>query len=206
MSADDARVARVIDAVMGAIDRRKLAEALPREEARAMASGARTPLEAQLAERLVLADLLDDTILGARPGEPSFALRSLMGELSAALGEDDGFALAIALNAFFRSEGDEETRMRIGLDASRLYYRFAQARGMTRETVAATSPLLAQLMSTQLPRVRLESVDHQRVFDSSVHEREAGSRADGATIERPASFACRVASNGVVRVKASVIT
>ena len=61
-------------------------------------------------------------------------------------------------------------------------------------------------MSTELERVRFESVDHTKVYDSQVHERTADSDPTGSRILRPASFLCRVQTNNAVKAKAQVVT
>ncbi len=201
---------RVLQAVVASVDRSRLASLLEPNEGSPSAStqpkvdGVQS-VEARLTERMVLADILDDSILSARPGDGSYPLRALLGELGASLAEDDGFALATLLNAYFRVDCEEETRSRIGLEVSRLYYRFAEDR-LEPTVRRATSPLLAQLLSTQLERVRLESVDHVALFDGNAHERDPSSDASAAAIKAPRSFSCRVNANGVLRVKASVRT
>lgn len=72
--------------------------------------------------------------------------------------------------------------------------------------VGQISPLLASLLSNELARLRFESVDHTSIFDSLVHEREAGADAGSARLARPVSFLCRVAANNKVRIKARVWT
>jgi len=96
--------------------------------------------------------------------------------------------------------------MRVGLEVSRLYYRFAHERPLDADLVPQLSPLLARLMSTELTNVSFEAVDSARVFDSSVHERELGSDGSSSRVVGPKSFLCRVVSNGRVRAKASVKT
>ncbi len=96
--------------------------------------------------------------------------------------------------------------MRVGLEVSRLYYRFAEERPLERDVVMALSPLLARLMSTELERLRFESADAAGVFDSALHERAPGSDAGAARIDRPKSFLCRVVSSSMVRAKALVRT
>ena len=85
------------------------------------------------------------------------------------LGLDDEtvVVLASALNVYFRVPMEEETKVRFAIEASRVYYRFA-AKVLDAKLRAKVSPLVAQLMSTELSRLRLESVDHDGVFDSAV--------------------------------------
>jgi hypothetical protein len=156
--------------------------------------------------RIVLGDLLDDAILGARPGDKSFPLRVFFGELGARAGEPSAFVLACGLNFFFRAAMEDEDKVRIGWEVSRLYYAFTKAAEMDERSVRETSPLLAALMSSDLGRVVLESVDHVAAFDSQFHEREAGSDTRSAKIARPASFLAKVAANDRVRLKARVVT
>ena len=61
-------------------------------------------------------------------------------------------------------------------------------------------------MNGGLERVKLESVDHIKVFDSQVHERTTESDPTGSRIVRPASFLCRVSANNAVKAKAQVVT
>ena len=157
-------------------------------------------------ERFVLGDLLDDAILGARPGESSFALRALFGDLGARLAEERAFTLLSGLNFFFRSELEEEDKMRVGLEVSRLYYAFVVEAGMDDPTRRETSPLLATLMTSELSRLAFESVDHVALFDSRFHERTPGADPHGARIKAPATFLAKVTQNAMVRMKAKVVT
>lgn len=157
-------------------------------------------------KKIVLADILDDSILGARAGDKPFPLRLLLGQIGASLAGDTAFALATGLNFYFRAAMEEEDKMRLGVEVSRQYYRFAAEAAMESALVAQTSPLLASLLSNELTRLRFESVDHASVFDSRVHEREAGAEAGSAKVVRPITFLCRVAANSVVRIKARVWT
>lgn len=166
---------------------------------------------AKLLDRIVLGDILDDTILGARSGDRTFPLRLLFSELGTLLGHDDhegelAFTLASGLNFFFRAEMDGEAKIRVGLEVSRQLYMLAHSAKMDAEVVAKAAPLLATLMSTELERVRFESVDFAKIFDSQVHERTPTSDPTGSRILRPASFLCRVASNNAIKAKAQVIT
>ena len=198
---------KVLDALAQSVDRERFERAL--EEllaAPAASSAAPAPAASQVLSKILLADVLDDTILAARPGDPSFPLRVFFGELGEAIDDDVAFALASALSFYFRVEMDEEATMRVGLELSRLYYRFASDRPLDRDLVPTLSPLVARLMSAHMPRLRFESVDHTNVFDSAVHERDAGSDLTESAIRSPRSFLCRVVSNGMVRAKALVRT
>jgi len=155
--------------------------------------------------KLVLEDLLDEAILGARPDDDSFPLRVLFGTLGGHLEDDGGFALANGLSFFFRVDMDEEAKIRLGLEVSRLYYRFA-AENLEPEEVPRVSPLLAKLMSTELERVRFEAVDHMAVFDSAAHERVPDADGTAKGLRAPVTFLCRVRSNNMVRFKALVRT
>ena len=157
-------------------------------------------------ERFVLGDLLDDAILGARPSDKSFPLRALFGELGAHLAEDRSFTLLSGLNFFFRSEMEEEDKLRVGIEVSRLYYAFTREVGMEESARRETSPLLAALMTSELSRLAFESVDHVGLFDSKFHEREPGADPHGARIKSPASFLAKVTQNSMVRMKARVLT
>jgi hypothetical protein len=154
--------------------------------------------------RLVLADILDDEILGARPGDKSFPLRTLLGAIGEHVATDDhAFALASGLNFFFRAEMDDEARMRTGLETSKLFYTFAEGAGVDRVKAA---PLLAALLSTQTERLRFESVDHVQSFDSQLAERDKTSDPTSARVKTPLSFLARVTTTNAVRVKALVRT
>lgn len=156
--------------------------------------------------KVVLGDLLDDGILGARPGDKSFPLRVFFGELGARAGETSAFTLACGLNFFFRAAMEDEDRLQVGYEVSRVYYNYAHGAGLDAATVRETSPLLAALMNTELSRVSLESVDHIATVDSTLHEREPGSDPHGARVLRPASFLAKVSANDRVRRKARVVT
>ncbi len=156
--------------------------------------------------RVVMGDLLDDGILGARPGDKSFPLRVFFGELGARAGEPAAFVLACGLNFFFRASMEDEDKLQVGYEVSRLYYAYGSATGVDAATMRETSPLLAALMNTELARVALASVDHVSTFDSQVHEREPGSDPHRARVVRPASFLAKVSANDRVRKKARVVT
>ena len=205
----DARLAeRVLDAVVKSVDRGRLASALTDLAPRAPATAAEGPTDTARAvlSRILLSDILDESILGARPGETTFPLRMFFGELGDGLDDDTAFALANAVNFYFRVSMDEEAKMLLGVEVSRLYYRFARERPLEAKLTASLSPLLAQLMSTELERLRFEAVDNATVYDSAVHERSAGSDGSRSKVARPETFLCRVVSNSMVRVKAVVRT
>ncbi len=156
--------------------------------------------------RFVLGDLLDEAILGARPGDAAFPLRLVLGELGGRLEEDDGLVFAASLNLFFRAPMEDEDRAVVGIEASRAFYRFAKEAAIEQEARAQAAPLLAKLLGSQLARLRFEAVDHVPTFDSMVHEREAGANANSLRVIAPASFLCRVAATGAVRTRAGVHT
>lgn len=165
----------------------------------------------RLLARIVLGDILDDSILSAKVGERTFPLRLFFGELGSFLTKDGdeadhAFTLANGLNFFFRADMDGENKARVAIEVSRALYAFAHAAKLDTEMVTKATPLLAALMSGGLERVRLESVDHIKVFDSSVHERTSDSDPSGSRIVRPASFLCRVSANNAVKAKAQVVT
>lgn len=210
MSRGERLASDVLDALASSVDRERLGRALqqllPPAGGAAAGPAGPTKTESAVLSRIVLSDILDEAILAARPGETSFPLRVFFGELGDALDEDTGFALASGLNFYFRVAMEEEAKMRVGLEVSRLYYRFAEERPLERDVVMALSPLLARLMSTELERLRFESADAAGVFDSALHERAPGSDAGAARIDRPKSFLCRVVSSSMVRAKALVRT
>lgn len=214
----EALVRSLVEAIVRSIDEDKLRRELAR--ATGVEGAAPTPAAlppsgdradgnakpSDVLDKIVMADILDDAILGARAGDKGFPLRLFFGQLGGGLAGEVAFTLASGLNFYFRADMDEEPKMRLGLEVSRLYYRFAEEAGQGAAARAQTSPLLATLMSGGLARLRFESVDHATVFDSAVHEREEGSSASSASIARPASFLCRVPATGVVRAKARVRT
>ncbi len=162
--------------------------------------------------RLTLSDVLDDSILAAQSGDRSFPLRLLFASVAEHAvkdgdpSADSAWNLACALNVFFRVAVDEEVKLRLGLVASNLYYAFVLEQLADKDLAAQASPLLASLLSHELSRVRFESVDHQKVFDSQVHEREEGADGGRAAITRPTTFLCRVVATNMVRVRARVMT
>lgn len=156
--------------------------------------------------KLVLGDLLDETILAARPGEDAFPLRLVLGAIGERLEHDDGFLLASALNFFFRGDMPDEDRIVLGFEASRAFYRFAHTAALDPEVRAQAAPLLAKLFTSQITRLRFEAVDHVTTFDSAILERDEGSNGTSARILEPASFLCRVAATGAVKMKARVLT
>lgn len=171
----------------------------------------------RLLTKVVLGDILDDSILAARPGDRTFPLRVFFGELGTLLAHhgqdgpgahaaDVAFTVASGLNFFFRAAMDPEAKMRVGLEVSRQVYTLAHDAKLDDDVVAKATPLLAALMSSELERVRFETVDHTKVFDSQLHERAADSDATSSRILRPASFLCRVQSNNAVKAKAQVVT
>ena len=172
-----------------------------------------TPGAQKLLTRIVLGDILDDGILAARPSDPAFPLRLFFGELSRLLASEDqesisdqAFTLASGLNFFFRATMDPEAKMRVGIEVSKQLYALADAASLDRHIVSKSTPLLAALMTSELERLKFESVDHIKVFDSQLHERASGSDPTSHAIVRAASFLCRVASNNAVKAKAEVFT
>lgn len=156
--------------------------------------------------RFVLGDLLDEGILAARPDDDAFPLRLVLGEMGARLEQEEGMVLAAALNLYFRAPMEDEDRAVVGFEASRAFYRFAEAAGLEAEVRTQAAPLLAKLLGSQVTRLRFESVDHLPTFDSKVHERERGSNGASAKVRAPGSFLCRVAASGAIRMKARVHT
>ncbi|MFK7988856.1 MAG: hypothetical protein AB8I08_22750 [Sandaracinaceae bacterium] len=199
---------KVLEAVVDAVDRAALARALS-----PLIRGSAPPppdapgkTAAEVLRKIVLSDILDDSILGARPGDTTYPLRMFFGTLGDELEDETAFALANGLNFFFRVNMEEEAKLWLGLEVSRLYYRYGTERPLDAELLTPLSPLLARLMSTQMDNLAFEAVDNAKVFDSAVHEREMGSAGSSARISAPKSFLCRVVSNGRVRAKAVVRT
>lgn len=157
-----------------------------------------------LLERWSLADVLDDSILCANPSDKGYPLRLLFGEMSATMAtSDEALTFAAAVNFFFRTSGEEEARVAVGTEVSRAFYTFA--RTLTKELRTQAAPILATLLSSELSRLRFESVDHLTTFDSNVHEREQKSGQGGA-IREVRTFLCRITASGMVRTKARVLT
>lgn len=202
---------RVLEALLSSVDETRLEAAL-REGLGATepvdddtGDAAVAAAESSLHGRLVLADLLGDDIIGARPGDPSFPVRVFISKLGEHLEDDVAFTLASGLSFYFRATMDEEARVRVGLEVSRLYYSFADD-VLDEAERKAVSPLLAQVMSGDLERLRFEAVDHEPVFDSSLHERGSGADPSQSSLRTPQTFMCRVAANDMVRFKAVVTT
>jgi uncharacterized protein (DUF2267 family) len=197
-------------AAFAAIDRERLAREIAQLVAASL-PGAKAeqpgPTASAVLAKLVLDDLLDDAILGARPGDKEYPLRLALGELGSRLAEDDGLAFAGALNLYFRADMDEEHAVRVGFETSRAWYRFARSAGLEAQLVRQASPLLAALFTSRVARVTFASVDHLTTFDSQIHEREPAASAGGASGAggaAAASFAVKVAGSGMVRMKARV--
>ncbi len=222
---DDERIKRsILAALEKSVDAGELAEVVrqlaraPRPTIPESVADAPTPGAKRLLTRIVLGDLLDDSILAARPSDRTFPLRLFFGELSrllavdvddgtpAATASDAAFTLAAGLNFFFRAAMDPESKMRVGIEVSRQLYAVAHLANLDRELLTKSAPLLAALMTSELERLKFESVDHIKVFDSQLHERAAGADPTAFNIVRPASFLCRVASNNAIKVKAEVLT
>lgn len=201
MSADD-----VLEALLSSVDRAAFERALVPLMGTSVPESRPGKTAHEVLNKIVLADILDESILTARPGDTAYALRMFFGTLGDELNDNTAFALANGLNFFFRVEMEEEAKLWLGLEVSRLYYRYAEARPLDAELVPTLSPLLARLMSTQMNTLGFEAVDHIPVFDSAVHERELGSAGSSARVDTPKSFLCRVVSNGRVRAKAVVRT
>ena len=212
---------RVKRAVLAALEHGLDAEALaravkdatPTAAGTASAEGAGTTGARRLLTRIVLGDILDEGILSARPEDRTFPLRLFFADLGRVLGQDEegpagdaAFALASGLNFFFRAPMEAEAKLRVGLETSRAFYAFAHVVPLAPDLVEKAAVLLAALLSTELEKVRLEAVDHARVFDSQVHERAAGADPTASRIVRPSTFLCRVTANNAVKVKAQVHT
>ncbi len=199
---------KVLEAVLSSVDHAALARALSPLLGSAAPAAPAGPgkTAAEVLRKIVLSDILDDSILGARPGDTPYPLRMFFGTLGDELEDETAFASANGLNFFFRVNMEEEAKLWLGLEVSRLYYRYAAERPLDAELVAPLSPLLSRLMSTQMDNLAFEAVDHTKVFDSAVHEREMGSAGSSARVTAPKSFLCRVVSNGRVRAKAVVRT
>lgn len=223
---DEHRIKQAVLAVIeGSLDAHALATAVgsaasgkPSIESAGDTGAAARPRANKLLSRIVLGDILDDAILSARPSDRTFPLRLFFGELGTLLAsdeDDDGekvhaaeaaFALASGLNFFFRAEMDGEARSRVAVETSRAFYTLSHVGKMDQELTSKAAPLLAALMSQSLERVKLEAVDHARVFDSHLHERTATSDPSSSRILRPASFLCRISTNNAVKAKAQVVT
>lgn len=210
---DDEQIKRAVLAVLErSVPARDLAAALG-GAARPVPAAEASPGATRLLTRIVLGDILDDAILAARPGDRTFSLRLFFGELGRALASEDespagetAFTLASGLNFYFRASMESDAKMWVGLEVSRQLYAFATAAKLDPDILGKAAPLLATLMNNELERLKLESVDHVKVFDSQLHERAAGSDQSSFNIVRPTSFLCRVATNNAVKAKAGVLT
>jgi len=209
----DPTARKVLEALLNAPDGKALLEAVAPSGASSGAAGGGAVLPGDavpdsalaMQKRFGMVDILDDSILQARQGDGAFPLRLMFGELVEHGDEDTAFAFACAINFYFRATMGEEARVRIGLEVSRLYYRFAEG-ALDDKLRRAASPLLAQLMTTQLDTLELKHVDEGAMFDSAIHERAAGSDATSPRIKRPVTFLCRVAATNKARFKAAVAT
>ena len=220
---NDDRIKRaVLEAIERGLDARALASAVrdagsmipPRiESAPPPPVAAPSAGTKKLLTKIVLGDILADDILGARPADRTFPLRLFFSELGTILAKEEtddasdiAFALASGLNFFFRAPMDPERKMWVGVETSRQLYALATVARLESDLVEKATPLLAALMTSELQRIKFESVDHMKVFDSSLHERADGSDATASRIVRPASFLCRVVANNAVKAKAEVVT
>lgn len=182
-------------------------------EASSSSASTSTSTSDRILARIVLGDILDDSILSAKAGERTFPLRLFFGELGSWLTKegdaaDHAFTLASGLNFFFRASpgAHAENKVRVALEVSRSLYTFAHVAKLDPEILSKAAPLLATLMTGGLDRVKLEAVDHVKMFDSQIHERTTESDPSGSRIVRPASFLCRVSANNAVKAKAQVVT
>jgi hypothetical protein len=220
MNSDPQLVAQVLGALASAIDPTKLEQSMQAaglhhivhpssvrpSNITAVKAESLAPSNSILGS-LVLEDVLDDAILTARPGNPEYPLRALLSELAQRLGSGEGLAFAAGLNFYFRQQqADEEIRLSIAIEVSRAFYRFAEHAQIDAALQKAAAPLLAQLLSTELARATLEAVDDAIVFDSSSHERAAGSDAHSARILGPRSFLARATQSQLVKKPALVLT
>jgi hypothetical protein len=216
-ASDDAetRTAATLRALAAAVDPRRFIAAL--DETKPLASAQRSEGQRPNAGRpamdnatlgmLVLADLLDESVLAARPGEAHYPLRLLLAELATRLDQPSHLAFACAMNLYFRATFDEETQATLAFEVSRTFYEAARAPSSWPADVSrAAAPQLAELLSVGLPRLVMEPVDHVRNFDSSICERHADSDPTSASIVERLSFLCRVRQSGLVRKKALVRT
>ena len=197
----------LLEALLSAIDEEKLRAELDKFAGPRSRPAAPSSKPASIARdpRFLLEDILDDSILAAKAGDKSYPLRLLLSELSTRT-DDTAFTFLCAMNVYFRIEADDEVKMRLGHEVSRLFYRFMDEARPEGLATAQVSGLVAALLTTELQRVRFEAVDHASTFDSQIHERLPGSDAQSSSVRRPASFACRVAQTGNVRIKALVVT
>lgn len=208
MIVSDPAARRVLEALLEASDDEALMKAIaPGSDAAPAPSPAPAVPSSALAmqKRFGMVDILDDSILNARQGDSAFPLRLMFSELTEHGDEDAAFAFACGINMYFRAGMGEEARVRIGLEVSRLYYAFARG-ALDDKLRRAASPLLAQLMTTQLQTLELRHVEEGAMFDSALHERAAGSDATSPRIQRPVTFLCRIAATQKTRIKAAVTT
>ena len=127
----------------------QLVDAVGLEQRAATAeTAASTPTSDRILARIVLGDILDDSILSAKAGERTFPLRLFFGELGSFLTKegdaaDHAFTLASGLNFFFRADMDGENKVRVAIEVSRSLYTFSHAAKLDPEMVSKAAPLLA---------------------------------------------------------------
>ncbi len=160
------------------------------------------PARDALLGKLVLSDVLDDTITAARPDSPSFPLRVFFGELAARLSEEPAFTLACGLSFYFRSALEEDSRAQYGIEVSRAFYAFPIDPDLRR----TCAPLVAALLGTALENAELVCLNDPHVFDSATMERDRGADPSAASPVLPRSFFLRVAASGLVKRRALVHT
>jgi hypothetical protein len=199
---------QVLAALGSSVDRdrfqRAMAQLAPAPAPAAAPHASHDAARDPILSKLVLGDVLDDSILGARNGDPSFPLRLFFAELGTHLSAAEAFTFASGVSFYFRAEMDEEAKVALGFEVSRAFYDFG--RTLDRALVVQTAPLMAQLLSTELPRVSFETVDSLRIFDSGTCERGPGSDPTKSSIVEVSSFLCRVAQSALVKRKALVRT
>jgi hypothetical protein len=205
----DPAARKVLEALLEAEDAESLMSAIapatgPRPEPKEEVSA---PNESAVAmqHRFGMVDILDESILNSRQGDGAFPLRLMFGEMTEHGDEDAAFAFACAINFYFRATMNEEARVRLALEVSRLFYPFAR-KTLDDKLRRAAAPLLAQLMTTQLDKLELRHVEDGAMFDSAIHERSAGSDSTSPKIRHAETFLCRVAGTGKARFKATVTT
>lgn len=152
--------------------------------------------------KLVLSDVLDETISAARPDSSSFPLRLFFGELAARLGEEAGFLLACGLSFYFRASFEEDSRAQYGVEVSRAFYAFPLEADLRRKC----APLVAALLNTALESSELVALEGAHVFDSVTMERDRSADRSAASPVHPRSFFLRVVSSGLVKRKGLVHT
>ncbi|MEZ4337035.1 MAG: hypothetical protein R3B82_10440 [Sandaracinaceae bacterium] len=200
---------RVLDALVRSVDTRALGEALkdlgPAAKASPPTATGGDETARAVLKKIVLSDLLDDSILGARPGDIELPLRMFFGTLGDELGDETAFALANGSTSTSALRWTRRRSLSVALEVSRLYYKLAEDL-LDAELVRPLSPPRAVDEAPSSSRSGSRAVDGARVFDSWRSTSARSARSVEREDRGSKSFLCRVVANDRVRVKATVRT